>query len=59
MWCYAGDLNIGILVAALHGALRPGVGGETVLPGVSLLSLEEATSMICNVCLSVAALEVR
>ena len=53
---HTSDLKIGTPVAALPGAWRYGVSTGTGRPGVSILWLGEVERLICNFCLSVAAL---
>ena len=49
------DLKIGTPVATLLGACHARVSAGTGLPGVRLLELGEAASLLCNFYLSVAA----
>ena len=52
---HTNDLKIGTPVATLPGAWRYRVSTGTGRPGVSILSLGEVESLICNFYLSVAA----
>ena len=52
---HTSDLKTGTPVATLPGAWRYRVSAGTGRPGVSILWLGEAESVVCNFCLSVAA----
>ena len=52
---HTGDLKIGCPVATLPGAWRVRVSAGTGWPGVSKLRLGAVESLICNLCLNVAA----
>ena len=52
---HTSDLKIGTQVATLSGTWHYRVSAGTGQPGVSILWLGEVESLICNVCLSVAA----
>ena len=52
---HTSDLEIGTPVATLPGSWRYRVSAGTGQPGVSILSLGEMESLVCNFYLSVAA----
>ena len=51
----AGGLNVGIIAATLPDTWHLEVSAGTGWPGVSLLCLRKVITLICNVCLRVAA----
>ena len=55
---HTSDFNIGTPVATLPGAWHYRVSAGTDRPGVSILWLGEAESLMCNFYLSVAAREI-
>ena len=55
---HTGDLKIGTSVATMPGAWHYRVSAGSGRPGVSILWLGEAESLICNFYLSVAARKV-
>ena len=55
---HTSDLKIGIPVATLPDAWHYKVSAGTGQPGVSILWLGEAESLICNVYLGVAARQI-
>ena len=55
---HTSDLKIGTPVATLPGAWHYRVSTGTGRPGVSILRLGEVERLMCNFCLSVAALKI-
>ena len=52
---HTSDLKFGTPAATLPSAWRYRVSAGTGWPGISILSLGQMESLVCNFCLSVAA----